>query len=423
MNDTDVGALLLAVFTLVIAAVVAKLLRTRHRDELFFGVTPGEFPAPGQPVQRRRVSGGPEWSGPVAVRFTPPDGLSPAVVGAVLDGRADSVDLAAGLVDLAVKGHYRIVAAPKPPGDHKPAQESPETTLSHSPLSPPSAARDYRLVATHPSPPFAGLGEFERQLLADLFSRGLVRRIEDLRDNGGIALRKAHLAIYREVVDRGWYPDHPRARRGRWGCVAVPIFLASLTMLAIIIAMIVNHEAGIVSLTFPLAILGAGVIVMRSLVGRVTRTAEGSAIRIQALGFREYLTRAEAHQIRFEEAAGLFNRYLPYAMVFGVADRWVTIFGEVISAGARQGVTIVPDLGWLSFADGLSATDLAALANAADMVDLVMGPLSHIGDLANLSELPDLADLGSTLGDFSSSVGDIVDLSDGGCLDGAGCDF
>ena len=419
MNDVDLGALLLAVFALILTASVVRHLRYRYRDEVFLGVTPGEFPAPGQPVHRRRVRGTSEWSGPVAVRFTPPYGVSPAVVGTVLDGRADSADLSAGLIDLAVKGYYRIVVGPRQEG----VSESSPAAPSGTPTVPSPAARDYHLVATHPAPPLDGLGEFERQLLSDLFSRSLVRRIEDLRENGGIALRKAHLAIYREVVDRGWYPDHPRARRGRAGCLTIPLFVVGLAMLGIFVGMIINHQSGPLSLVFPLSLLFSGFIFLRALTGRVTRTAEGSAIRIQALGFREYLTRAEAHQIRFEEAAGLFNRYLPYAMVFGVADRWLAVFGDVISAGARQGVTVVPDLGWLSFADGLSATDLTAFATAADMVDLVLGPLAAIGDLANLSELAILADLGSTLGDFASTVGDVVDLGDGGCLDGAGCDF
>ena len=35
--------------------------------------------------------GSTQWSGPVAVRFTPPSGLTPGLVGTVIDGRADVV--------------------------------------------------------------------------------------------------------------------------------------------------------------------------------------------------------------------------------------------------------------------------------------------------------------------------------------------
>jgi hypothetical protein len=42
------------------------------------------------------------------VRFTPPDGVTPGLIGTVIDGRADVRDLSATLIDLAVKGHFQI---------------------------------------------------------------------------------------------------------------------------------------------------------------------------------------------------------------------------------------------------------------------------------------------------------------------------
>ena len=60
-----------------------------------------------------------------------------------------------------------------------------------------------------------------------------------------------------------------------------------------------------------------------------SRTAEGSAVLAQARGFEQYLKTAEANQIRWEEAQDIFSRYLPYAIVFGVAERWAEVFQEV----------------------------------------------------------------------------------------------
>ena len=59
------------------------------------------------------------------------------------------------------------------------------------------------------------------------------------------------------------------------------------------------------------------------------RTAEGSAVLAQSEGFKQYLVTAEASQIRWEEAQDVFSRYLPYAIVFGVADRWAGTFQQV----------------------------------------------------------------------------------------------
>ena len=51
----------------MIAAGAVALLRWRRRDQEFVAVTPGVVPAPGQPRRVRRVRGGQEWKGPVAV--------------------------------------------------------------------------------------------------------------------------------------------------------------------------------------------------------------------------------------------------------------------------------------------------------------------------------------------------------------------
>ena len=63
------------------------------------------------------------------------------------------------------------------------------------------------------------------------------------------------------------------------------------------------------------------------------RTAEGSAVLSQAKGFELYLRTAEADQIKFEEGIDVFSRYLPWATIFGVADRWAKIFEQL----AREG--------------------------------------------------------------------------------------
>ena len=47
------------------------------------------------------------------------------------------------------------------------------------------------------------------------------------------------------------------------------------------------------------------------------------------LGFRQYLRTAEAEQLRFEERADIFSRYLPYAVVFGETDRWAKAFSSL----------------------------------------------------------------------------------------------
>lgn len=91
----------------------------------------------------------------------------------------------------------------------------------------------------------------------------------------------------------------------------------------------------------------SGVIVQ--LLGRrmASRTADGSAVLAQSLGFKQYLVTAEAGQIKWEEAQQIFSRYLPYAIVFGVAEKWSKTFEEVAAAAAAAGVAINPPIWYI----------------------------------------------------------------------------
>jgi len=78
------------------------------------------------------------------------------------------------------------------------------------------------------------------------------------------------------------------------------------------------------------------------------RTAKGSAALARVLGFRQYLRTAEAEQLRFEERADIFSRYLPYAVVFGETDRWARAFSS-LAADPRSAAALgwyVGPIGW-----------------------------------------------------------------------------
>ncbi|MCA8985938.1 MAG: DUF2207 domain-containing protein, partial [Planctomycetaceae bacterium] len=49
----------------------------------------------------------------------------------------------------------------------------------------------------------------------------------------------------------------------------------------------------------------------------------------QVLGFRRYIETAEARTLRFEEGQDIFSAYLPWAIVFDLADRWQKVCAEL----------------------------------------------------------------------------------------------
>ena len=56
------------------------------------------------------------------------------------------------------------------------------------------------------------------------------------------------------------------------------------------------------------------------------RTAKGTAMTRRVNGFRIVIEKAEEHMSKWAEQENVFTRFLPYAIVFGVTDKWAKAF-------------------------------------------------------------------------------------------------
>ncbi len=280
-------------------AVVAAATR-RGRDQAYLDLTPGLTPADGrQPrvgAARRRE--------PVAVRFTPPDDVRPGEIGTLHDEVADPHDVAATLVDLAVRGYVRIEEV---------APEKPDDDVS-----------DWRIV---PLRDWSELEPYESDLLDRIFTDGRAPvTLSEAAAEYAAAVGKTQEALYRTVTEHGWFAGNPRTVRHRWvGWGLGLVFLG----LVVTLALVLLRWPAVLGL--PLVVVGLVAAVASS--AAPARTPAGTAVLAQTLGFRQYLATAEADQIRFEEGEDIFSRYLPYAMVFGLTERWARILGDVAAQG------------------------------------------------------------------------------------------
>ncbi|HEY8306747.1 MAG TPA: DUF2207 domain-containing protein [Lapillicoccus sp.] len=347
-----IGAPLLA------AGVMGVLVATRGRDEWYAGVTPGLSPAgagsgatdavaPGtvppspQPTRRGRK---PE----IAVQFNPPPGVQPGMVGTVIDESADTIDVSATVMDLAVRGFMRI-------------EEIQDGTVF--------SRTDWRLVQL---PPPAGqtLRPYEATVLDGIFATGSDIKLSELKYKFHTTLNLAIRQMYTEVVERGWFRRSPQTQRAGWqalGFLLIGAGVVSCFYLGVITRAI--DQTGGVGIGIPSGVvLGIGLIVA-GLIFRIlgkrmaAKTAAGSAVYAQSLGFRKYLETAEAGQIRFEEASAIFSRYLPYAIVFGVADRWAGTFQKVAEAAAATGSPLIMPTWYLY--SGAMFPDFTSIADGA----------------------------------------------------------
>jgi len=243
---------------------------------------------------------------PITVQYEPPQGLTPAEAGTLLDNSADLRDITATLVDLAVRGHLRI-------------EEQDERKLFGL-----IGGREYMLRRLDPPAGTADLAPHERRVLDGIFSgrSGLVE-LSQLEDEFYTELPAIRRSIFDRLLGHRFYharPDHVRTRWVMGGIV-----------LGVLVAAVGGAMADRFLLT-PVPFVVAGVLVALIVMGfgvvMPARTDAGARALEQVLGFEEFLRRVEAEHLKrvIIGRPELFDRYLSYAMAFGVEKKWARAF-------------------------------------------------------------------------------------------------
>jgi uncharacterized membrane protein YgcG len=245
---------------------------------------------------------------PVAVRYEPADGLTPAEAGTLMDYSADMRDITATLVDLAVRGHLRIEEWDRPV------------------LLGLTSRRDYRFHRLTPPGGTPPLAAHEARMLAGLFEGGAVTvALSDLDDEFYVHLPEIRTAIFERLVERRLYRSRPDKVKGRWlaGAAVLGGFIAWFGS-----ALGARFELGPLPF-FVAAALSALIVAGFGLV-MPARTTEGARALERVLGFEEFLRRVDGERLQqVVKTPEMFERFLPYAMAFGVERKWARAFQDI----------------------------------------------------------------------------------------------
>jgi hypothetical protein len=286
----------------------------------------------------RRYGRDPEL-GAIVPAYEPPRGMTPAEAGTLIDLSCDMRDITATVVDLAVRGFLRI-------------EESEREHLFGL-----FSTRDYSFVRLT-GVADAELKEHERDLLAALFEEGDTVALSSLQNRFYKKLPEVLDSLKGSLVAEGYYPRNPTTVR-----VLFALGGAAVGFLVYLLGMALAAHRG----TSPVAAVLAAV-----LTGAVTaavgwfmpaRTGKGTRVLREVLGFEEFLNRVESERFeRVVDRPELFERYLPFAMAFGVEKRWAKAFEGICQTppdwyrgrgtGVFQTSLFVADMGRLSSAAG-----------------------------------------------------------------------
>jgi len=240
----------------------------------------------------------------------PPSELAPGLAGALLDEKVDVRDILATIVDLGRRGVLEI---------HEVEEKGPFGL---------GQRKDFiyrKLDAQVPLRPF------EEAILQALLGGSREVRLSALKERFYEAIPRLAGKMYEELTALGFFAGNPQKTRNRWRAVGVAGFVLSFVLL-VVAAQLAEYAA--TGFCVPIA-LGATALAFTGVAGFMPRkTEKGAEEAAKWKAFRTYLADID----RFEnliEKKEIFERYLPYAIAFGLERGYITQFAQVQAPAPR----------------------------------------------------------------------------------------
>lgn len=253
-------------------------------------------------------------------QFSPPEGITPADAGFILEKKFESKLFAAALIDCAVKKRLKIEVTReglifKSNVYHF---KLPDTSVNGY-----DSSEDYGFSLSSIYGQKAEKGKYNSALRA---SYTLLQSA--LRDRYQIRNGKTNRKKGVFVLNRGY------------------VFFGFVMLLAAIFLsfqFFITHASLRIAVICALFILGMLIVhlVFRSIMSAYTK--EGRQIVDHLLGFRMYLAQAEQHVYNQlappELTLELFEKYLPYAIALEVENEWSSRFDDIVAKAMAEGYT------------------------------------------------------------------------------------
>ncbi|MCG6859928.1 MAG: DUF2207 domain-containing protein [Chromatiaceae bacterium] len=319
-------------------------------------------------------------TGPVVVRYQPPNGLEAAEAGLLIDQSLDKADLTGAVIELARDGWIKI--------EHPNEGGLIQKLIKRSRVT---------LERLRPRDEWDKLPPYKRYLLESFFCRG------DRFSPGGVEdaavvrernrwLDKAKARIHERGVEHGLFPENPRTVRIKYLAgaallgalllwlafwrsnmapeikfltIAGPVFVAIIAFFGFrtvrqgrgavlwlvvpvaaaifILAQLLSVVPNLFDFVFrgwgailvdplgPTLLLVLGLLVFAWQMPR--RTALGARAQSELLGFEKFMRRAEEPRLRLllQEDPSYFERTLPFAALFGLVAEWTGRFEGLVA--------------------------------------------------------------------------------------------
>ncbi|MFP3852822.1 MAG: DUF2207 family protein [Anaerolineales bacterium] len=247
--------------------------------------------------------------GPVPERLSEkPSDMPPGLLGSLIDEKADMQDIVATIVDLARRGYMTI-------------EEKEEKGIFGL------GSQDFVYHRTDKSDD--DLLSYERRVLNGIFTGSRTeRKLSDLRNKFYTKLPKIQEDLYEELVEQDLFKRRPDRVRGLWtglGILGLVIaFVGSFVLIPLS-----QYAGAFPCLAVALGVGGVSILVASRFMP--AKSVEGSEAAAKWEAFRNYMRELRDLE-ELENAGEIFERYLPYAIAFGMNQSFVNKFARVKNA-------------------------------------------------------------------------------------------
>jgi len=214
-------------------------------------------------------------------------------------------DITSTIVDLAVRGYIKI-------------EEKVDTFLVFH-------HKDYLLHLLKPQNTWGpDLAPHERMMLENIFLGGSETRLSSLKNRFYTAIPTIREDIMSALKQKGIYSVDPESANGYSivAAIAIAIIVVGVQLLGWM------NLFGSIPLLIVSVLVSA--LVWWLFARKMTaKTMTGARTQVAVLGFQEFLNRVDADRIK-TLPPDTFEKFLPYAMAFGVEQHWAQAFAGIV---------------------------------------------------------------------------------------------
>lgn len=231
----------------------------------------------------------------IQTEYYPPENVSPGVSGYIIDNKLDQRDLTALVPYWGAGGYLKV------------------TELEKSSLLGIIKSKDYEFEKLKELP--ENVPQFEKTLFSGIFKTGDKVKLSDLKNVLYETMNTAKSELESEINKEDYYVKYSRSL----GC-----FFPFLGILSTAIGLFTLVDDWTEKLWLGVALIASGIILVCFGVFMTKKTKKGTLLYQKLLGFKEFIKTVEKDRLQefLNQDENYFDKVLPYAIVFDMADKW-----------------------------------------------------------------------------------------------------